>query len=82
MIAREDRERVLIVITFAVENNHFKRYLSWLKTRKFMIDLWKNSKYDEAALNALKEKNIRFINPWEEIKNESGLGLENFDYRY
>jgi hypothetical protein len=78
----EKKDRILISMAFGTDDDHFKRYLAWLKTTKFMVKLWQNSKLDQDALDAAKGKHIIIKSYWDQFSKEQGLGLENFDYSY
>jgi hypothetical protein len=82
LIAPQERERCIIFFTMGADGPHLNRYLAYLKTRKFMIDIWSNSLYDESVWEAAKDKNIVIRDMRQEIKHEAGLGCENFDYGY
>lgn len=82
LIAQPERERYALLFTFGVDDHHLERHLAYVKTRKYMVDLWKNSHYDDAVWEAVKEKNIIVKDVWSEIKDQPGLGLEDFDYSY
>lgn len=82
LIAPQQRERCIIFFTMGADGPHLNRYLAYLKTRKFMIDIWRNSFYDNSVWEAAKDKNIVIRDVWKDIKHEVGLGCENFDYGY
>jgi hypothetical protein len=82
LIAPQERERCIIFFTMGADGLHLNRHLSYLKTRKFMIEIWRNSLYDNSVWEAVKDKNIVIREIWKENKHDAGLGCENFDYGY
>jgi hypothetical protein len=82
LIAPQERNRCIIFFTMGADGPHLNRYLAYLKTRKFMIDIWRNSLYDSSVWDAAKNRNIVIRDIWKEIKHDVGLGCENFDYGY
>src|SRR5262249_22252589 len=72
------KTRMAIFMDFAKRDDHLARNLSFLKTRQYMIDIWRSSHYDSDALAALRGKDVVLYDYWNEIKSEPGLGLENF----
>jgi hypothetical protein len=74
-VANPERERVAIFITFGLDDHHLKRYIPYLKTRQYMVEIWKSMKWDDDVWEAVKCKNLTLRNVWQEIKGESGVGL-------
>lgn len=58
LIAKPERDRCIIFFTMGAEGPHLERYLAYLKTEKFMVDIWKNSTYDSSVWEAVEGKNI------------------------
>ena len=65
-------------MTFGKQDHHLARYIKYLKTRTYMIEQWQTLRYDAEAVAAIQGKDLILWNVWDEIKNEPGLGLENF----
>jgi hypothetical protein len=56
------------------------RYIAYLKTREYMVEVWKAIKFEANDVQeAVKGKNLMVKEVWEEIKGETRLGL-NKDY--
>lgn len=68
--------RVLVHGTFGSQSKKLDRYIKYLKTRTYQIDLWKknNTNYSEEIYTSLKNKNIKFINLSESIKEDIASG--------
>ena len=46
----DDGRRMACFMTFAASGEHLDRYLAYLQTRDYMVQIWKNSVWDEQAL--------------------------------
>ena len=67
-------KRILVTATFGEESSHLKRYINYLKTRKYMVDKWIKSKYTNAAKNAFKRKNIILYDLQKDITKDYSSG--------
>jgi hypothetical protein len=77
---KEERERLAIFFTLGLDDHHLQRYIALLKTRKYMVENWKAIKFDANDVQeAVKGKSLIVREVWEEIKGETGLGM-NKDY--
>lgn len=70
--------RMAVFMDFAVRGPHLDRNLEFLKTREYMIEIWRNSDYDAEALAALQGKDVELYDYWSAIKDQPGLGKEDF----
>ena len=51
MFLPAEKERISFFLTYAKErDHHLERYVSYLKTRKYMIDIWRDSHYTKEQL--------------------------------
>jgi len=68
--------RILVHGTFGSKSKKLDRYIKYLKTRTYQIDLWKknNSSYSEEVYNSLKNKNIEFLNFSKTINEDIASG--------
>ena len=68
--------RVLLHGTFGSKSKKLERYIKYLKTRTYQIDLWKknNISYSDEIYNSLKNKNIEFLNFRESINEDITSG--------
>ena len=79
-MAKEERERVAIFFTLGLDDHHLQRYIAYLKTREYSVETWKAIKFDANDVQeAVKGKNLIVKEVWEEIKDETCLGM-NKDY--
>jgi hypothetical protein len=80
LMAKEERERLAVFFTLGLDDHHLKRYLEYLKTREYMVGLWKQINSNNIDVQqAVKGKNLIVREVWEEIKGQPHLGM-NKDY--
>jgi hypothetical protein len=73
--APSERDRVGLFLSFGLNDAHLERFIAYLKKRKYMIPIWKNSKYMPEVEESAKQKGVILRKVWEEIKDEEGLGV-------
>jgi hypothetical protein len=56
------------------------RYVEYLKTRKYMCDIWSKTRYDQAALSAAEQAGLIVRNVPAEIANDPNVG-QHVDYQ-
>jgi hypothetical protein len=79
-MAKEEGERVGIFFTLGLDDHHLQRYIAYLKTREYMVEIWKTVRFDvNDVQEAVKGKNLIVKEVWEEIKRETCIGM-NKDY--
>ena len=54
--------RIACFMTFAASGEHLDRYLSYLHTRDYMLELWKKSVWDEESISMAKEAGLSLVN--------------------
>ena len=71
MFLPRDRERICFFLTYGKEKDqHLERYIRYLKTRKYMVDIWCHSHYAEEQLTKAKTT-LEVIQMSEEANNIS-----------
>ena len=70
-----DRERIALFISYGLNDEHLNRYINYVKTRKYMIEMWSNSYYSSEVLKLAEENGLIVKDVWNEIKHEIGLGV-------
>jgi hypothetical protein len=78
-IASKDGDRIALFAALGLDDAHMARYVEYLKTRKYMCDIWRKSRYDEAALSAAEQAGLNVRNVPAEIEGDSSVG-KNVDY--
>jgi hypothetical protein len=76
LISPFERERIAVFMTFAKDGPHFQRYLRYLKTRRYMVDLWRASSPLPVDLPA-HDLEIRDVWPAMSGDPEAGKNVEH-----
>lgn len=58
-------DRMAMFMSFGVNDNHLKRYIEYLKHRKYAVNIWKNSPYTAETLAKIKDKPLDVISMYE-----------------
>jgi hypothetical protein len=84
MLAAEEKERISLFMTFSKNDDHYNRYIKYLKKRAYALETWKNSKWDTNLLKEISSKNMILKNLPEDMRNSSeeqnGGGVFELDY--
>jgi hypothetical protein len=78
-IAGKDGDRIALFAALGLDDAHMSRYVDYLKTRKYMCDIWRRSRYDQAALAAAEEAGLIVRNVPLEIADDPTVG-QHVDY--
>src|SRR3984893_10303078 len=70
-------ERGALFLTYGVDDNHLRRYLAYVQTRKYMVERWKHSEYASGLIEAARAKNVIVRHIWSEIGANVGLGIND-----
>jgi hypothetical protein len=81
----EEKLRVALFLTYAKSlDNHLERYLRYLKTRTYMVDIWQNSSYPPEIKSKAEQAGLRVLDLHEEAKqidinktNKAHVDLKN-----
>jgi len=74
LIAGEGPERAAMFFTMGREDAHMERFVSYLKTRTYAVERWKNSEYGRATWDAVQGKNIKVIDIGAEVRRRLAAG--------
>jgi hypothetical protein len=74
LFAPSEGERAALFWAYGLEDHHLKRYISYLKTRTYMVENWRNSHYDYSVWEAAAGKDLVIREMHAEIQGETGLG--------
>jgi hypothetical protein len=74
LFASEGTDRAAIFFTLGREDAHLERFVSYLKTRAYAVENWKNSAYDPDVWEAVRGKRIRVMDVGEEVRRRLGEG--------
>jgi hypothetical protein len=78
-IASKDGDRIALFAALGLDDHHMNRYVEYLKTRKYMCDIWGRSHYDNDALTAADNAGLIVRNTPAEIKDDPTVG-QHVDY--
>jgi hypothetical protein len=81
----EEKLRVALFLTYAKSiDNHLERYLQYLKTRTYMVDIWQKSSYTTEIKRKAEQAGLTVLDLHEEAKqidinktNKSHVDLKN-----
>jgi len=74
LLRQNDGERLALFLTYAVDDAHLERYIQYLKTRTFMVEMWRRSPLNEEIRQRSAASRMKLREPWLELKNEENLG--------
>ena len=80
LIAPKDGQRIALFAAIGADDDHLKRYIEYLKTRAYMIQIWKRSNWSPEAIAAAEAGGLHLRNAPSEIVGVEGLG-QNVDYK-
>jgi len=80
LIAPKDGQRIALFAALGADDEHLSRYVDYLKTRAYMIQIWQRSKYSDETLAEAEAAGLRVRNTPAEIVGVEGLG-QNVDYK-
>jgi hypothetical protein len=69
MFVPEEKYRIAYFMTFGKQSPLLDRYLRYLKTREYMVQAWKKSKYDESCFEFAKSKRVHLIDMHSQVKD-------------
>lgn len=84
LLASERLGRAALFFTMGRDDAHRERYTTYLKSRTYAVEAWKNSEYGPVVWEAVQGKNIKVIDVGEEVRRrlaegDTSLGF-NKDY--
>lgn len=74
-ICKEDR--YFFYGVYGLDGSHLKRYVNYLKTRKYMVDTWKSINVSNDSLEKMRQKGIKYLDMKEEILRDISQGKSN-----
>jgi hypothetical protein len=79
LVTAKDGDRIALFAALGLDDAHMARYVDYLKTRKYMCDIWRRSKYDQAALSAAQQAGLIVRDVPAEIADDPDVG-QHVDY--
>jgi hypothetical protein len=80
LLAPKDGQRIALFAAIGADDEHLERYIEYLKTRAYMIQIWKRSNWSAEAIAAAEAGGLRLRNVPAETMGVEGLG-QNVDYK-
>lgn len=75
-IQKSEQDRVAIFITFGTDDIHLKRYIDYLKHRRYMVESWSKQNFSTDIISKIKSQNkINVLDLKEEV---SKFDMQNF----
>jgi hypothetical protein len=78
--AKPDGDRIALFAALGLDDAHHDRYVEYLKTRTYMVGIWRSSVYDEETLAAANAIGLHVRDVRHEIQGDDSVG-QNVDYR-
>lgn len=72
--AKPDGDRIAVFAALGLDDAHHHRYVDYLKTRKYMVDIWRRSSYDEDTLAVAKSNGLTVRDLPAEIEGDDTAG--------
>lgn len=72
--AKPDGDRMAIFAALGLDDAHHHRYVDYLKTRKYMCDIWRRSHYDDDVFKLAEKIGLTVRDLPREIENDPNVG--------
>jgi hypothetical protein len=69
LIAKPDRDRIFLAMSFGIRDAHLERHLRYKKTRRYQVRRWQLSKYDPRFLESSRGKDLDILSMHDEVKD-------------
>jgi hypothetical protein len=80
LIAPKDGQRIALFSALGADDEHLKRYITYLKSRAYAITMWKQSVWSDEAIKEAEDSGLRLRNAPAEIVGVEGLG-QNVEHK-
>jgi hypothetical protein len=67
-------DRIAIFAALGLDDAHHNRYTKYLKTRSYMVDVWRRSSYDDDVLARAADVGLKVRNLPQEIDGDMSIG--------
>jgi hypothetical protein len=75
----DDGDRMALFVALGLDDHHHDRYTTYLKTRAYMVKIWRQSAYDDEALARADAIGLKVRNLPLEINGDTSVG-KNVDW--
>jgi hypothetical protein len=79
-VAKKNPDRTALFAALGLDDAHHDRYTAYLKTRRYMCDIWAETKYDDETLAKAERIGLKVRNVPEEIAGDDTVG-RNVDWQ-
>jgi hypothetical protein len=62
-------ERLALFMSFGIDDKHMRRYIEYLKTRRYAILLWKCSRYTDSIRTEMEAKGLGLVDTPEQVED-------------
>jgi len=73
-IAKSDGDRIAVFAALGLDDDHNARYVEYLKTRSYMVGMWRKSEYDAEALAEAAKVGLKVRDVPSEVANDPTAG--------
>lgn len=73
-VARTDGDRMAVFAALGLNDAHHDRYVAYLKTRKYMCDIWRRSHYDSEVFAKAEKIGLTIRDMPKEIQGDDSVG--------
>jgi hypothetical protein len=80
LVTRKDGDRIALFAALGLDDHHMHRYVDYLKTRTYMVDIWRRTRYDHTALTAAANAGLTVRNVPAEVADDPTAG-QHADYQ-
>jgi len=74
MVAKPDGDRIALFAAIGLDDAHHQRYVDYLRTRKYMVDIWRHSVYDDETLAEAAKAGLHVRDMRREIAGDETVG--------
>lgn len=73
-ILPKDQQRIAIFSALGADDEHAKRYVEYLKTRKYMIPRWLGSEYTPEMVETMEKTGVQVWDMKSQVENDPNVG--------
>jgi hypothetical protein len=78
--AKPDGDRLAIFVALGLDDHHHERYTEYLKTRKYMVEMWRRSKLEPEVFDRAAQIGLKIRDMYSEVANDPTTG-QNVEWR-
>lgn len=78
--AKPDGDRIAVFVALGLDDAHHDRYTTYLKTRKYMVDMWHRSKLDPEVFDEAAKIGLKIRDMHDEVAEDPDAG-QNVEWK-